>query len=72
MRIVLLVLALVVLVAIGLVWANVIDIDWNGDARSPVGVQVNPVEVGTTTRNVQIETPTVTVRDSNPPPANVQ
>ena len=72
----LLLLALVVLVGIALVWTNIIDINWNGQAESPVEVRVNPVEVGTETR--QVETPTIRVRDGNEaappaaPPANGQ
>ncbi|MDP8995289.1 MAG: hypothetical protein M3N07_09995 [Pseudomonadota bacterium] len=82
LRAILLILALVVLAAIGLVWAGVIEVDWNRDARAPVEVQINPVEVGTTTTNLQVpvvstetrqvETPAVRVRDDDPAPANAQ
>ena len=83
LRKLLLLLALIVLVGIGLVWANVIDLRWNERAEAPLEVQLNPVEVGTTTSNVtvpvvntetrQVQTPTVRVRDDEPaaapPPA---
>ena len=72
LRKLLLVLALIVLAGIGLVWANVIDINWNRQAESPVEIRVNPVEVGTEKR--EVETPTIRVRDSNEaaPAANTQ
>lgn len=62
LRKLLLLLALLILVAIGLVWANVIDVNWNREASSPVEVRVNPVQVGTETREVQ--TPVVRVGNS--------
>jgi hypothetical protein len=67
LRILLLVLALVVLVAIGLVWTNIIDVSGNK-------VEVNPVTVGTQKTNVEIDTPTIQVQDQNgqPPAANAQ
>jgi hypothetical protein len=54
LRKLLLLIALLVVAAIVLVWMNVIDIDWNQNAEAPVAVQLNPVNVGTTTTNVQV------------------
>lgn len=75
LRKLLLLLALIVLAGIGLVWANVIDLDWREDAQAPLEVRVNPVDVGTTTTNVtvpvvktetrQVQTPSITVQDGN-------
>jgi len=50
----LLLIALIILVGIGLVWTNVIEIAWNRTAQAPVEVKLNPVEVGTTKQNVQV------------------
>jgi 4-amino-4-deoxy-L-arabinose transferase-like glycosyltransferase len=72
LRTLLLILAFVVLLGIVLVWANIIDVNWNREAQSPVTVDVNPVHVGTTTTNMQIETPTIQVQDQTPPPGNSQ
>ena len=71
----LLLLALLVLVGIGLVWANIIDLNWNPSAEAPLEVKVNPVEVGTTNTTVtvpvvkteerQVQTPSLSVQDGN-------
>ncbi|HEX8525579.1 hypothetical protein [Allosphingosinicella sp.] len=66
----LLILALVIVVAIVLVWTNVIEVNWNSEAESPVNFQVNPVTVGTETREFQ--TPTIQVGNAAQPPANAQ
>lgn len=70
LRKLLLLLALVVIVAIGLVWFNVISIGVNRQAEAPVEIRVNPIEVGTETR--QIETPAIRVVDNRAAPANAQ
>ena len=81
LRKLLLLIALVVLVAIGLVWANVIDLNWNPGSEEPLEVKVNPVEVGTTNSTVtvpvlkteqrQVQTPALRVQDQEPQ-ANTQ
>jgi len=78
----LLLLALLVLAGIGLVWANVIDLNWNEGAQSPLEVRVNPVEVGTTNTTVtvpvvktetrQVQTPSLSVQGGNEAEANGQ
>ncbi len=64
MRLVLIILAFIVLLALILVWLGVITIPQSGG-----GVQVNPVEVKMETRNVQVQVPVVGT--ANPQPANV-
>jgi len=63
MRAILGLLALAVLVVIGLVWTGVINPVQTREARAPAisagqtpafDVEVNPIRVGTTTRNVQV------------------
>ena len=76
LRKLLLLIALVVLVAIGLVWANVIDLNWHSGSEAPLEVRVNPVEVGTTNSTVtvpvlkteqrQVQTPALRVQDQEP------
>jgi zona occludens toxin (predicted ATPase) len=63
MRKFLLLLALLVLAAIGVVWAGIVDLNWNGNADAPVEVKINPVELGTEER--QVQTPTIRVKDGN-------
>lgn len=82
LRKLLLLLALLVLAAIGLVWANVIDLNWNEGAQAPLEVKVNPVTVGTSNTTVtvpvvktetrQVQTPSISVGDGAAPPANGQ
>ena len=74
LRKLLLLLALLIVVGIGLVWANVIDLNWNEGAKAPLEVRVNPVEVGTTNTTVsvpvvkteqrQVQTPALRVQDN--------
>ena len=63
MRAILMLLAVAVLVALALVWTGVIDVNQTREARAPAvtagqtpayDVSVNPIEVGTTTTNVQV------------------
>ena len=78
----LLLVAVLVLAGIGLVWANIIDLNYNRDAESPLEVRVNPVEVGTTNTTVtvpvmktetrQVQTPSLSVQDGNAQQANKQ
>jgi hypothetical protein len=78
----LLLLALLVLAGIGLVWANIIDLNWREGAQAPLEVRVNPVEVGTTNTTVtvpvvktetrQVQTPSLSVQDGDPQQANQQ
>lgn len=75
----LLLLALLVLVGIGLVWTNVIDLNYNRGAEAPIEVKVNPVEVGTSNATVQVpvvntetrhvQTPALRVNDGTQPAA---
>jgi hypothetical protein len=60
LRKLLLLAALLILVAIGLVWAGIVD--WDGNTQSPT-VTINPVEVGTEPR--QVQTPTLRVNDGS-------
>jgi hypothetical protein len=67
LRAILLIVALIVLLVIGAVWLNLIDLNQTQSAQAPkFEVKVNPVEVGTTTTNVQVEVPRVTVGGSEP------
>ena len=62
LRAVLILVALIILLVIGAVWLGLIDLNQTRSAQAPeFEVKVNPVEVGTTTRNVQVEVPRVTV-----------
>ncbi len=64
LRAVLILVALVILLAIGAVWLGLIDLNQTRQAQAPqFEVKVNPVEVGTTTTNVQVEVPSVKVAD---------
>jgi hypothetical protein len=65
MRAILLVIAFLVLVALALVWTNVIDIDWNDNASAPVEVGINPPTIETGTTNVQVPTARVVVPDGD-------
>jgi hypothetical protein len=56
-RTILLVLALVVLIAIGLVWMGVINLQPTADGG--VRATVNPVEMTTETRTVNVQVPVV-------------
>ena len=80
LRKLLLLIAFLILVAIGLVVAGIVDLDWSGNRNEPVEVRINPVEVGTTNTTVpmpvvgteqrQVQTPTLRVNDgSNQQPA---
>jgi cytochrome oxidase Cu insertion factor (SCO1/SenC/PrrC family) len=62
LRAVLLLVALLVLLLIGAVWLGLVDLNQTQNAQAPkFEVKVNPVEVGTTTTNVQVEVPSVSV-----------
>ncbi len=62
LRALLLIVALVILLVIGAVWLNLIDLNQTQTGQAPkFEVKVNPVEVGTTTKNVQVEVPKVSV-----------
>jgi cytochrome oxidase Cu insertion factor (SCO1/SenC/PrrC family) len=62
LRAVLLLVALLILLAIGAVWLGLLDLNQTQNAQAPkFEVKVNPVEVGTTTKNVQVEVPRVSV-----------
>ena len=66
LRALLLLVALVILLVIGAVWLNLIDLNQTQNAQAPkFEVKLNPVEVGTTTKNVQVEVPRVQVGDGN-------
>ena len=61
LRALLIIIALLILVAIGAVWLGLIDLNQTQNAQAPkFEVKVNPVQVGTTTANVQ--TPTVEMK----------
>ena len=61
LRAVLMIVALLILVAIGAVWLGLVDLNQTQNAQAPkFEVKVNPVQVGTTTTNVQ--TPTVEMK----------
>ncbi len=62
LRAVLLIVALLILLVIGAVWLGLLDLNQTQNAQAPkFEVKVNPVTVGTTTTNVQIEVPRVEV-----------
>ena len=72
LRAVLMLVALLILLAIGAVWLGLVDLNQTQQAQAPAfEVKVNPVNVGTTTANVQapsvemktrqVEVPSVTV-----------
>lgn len=62
LRAILLLVALIILLVIGAVWLGLIDLNQTQNAQAPkFEVKVNPVTVGTTTTNVQVEVPRVEV-----------
>jgi cytochrome oxidase Cu insertion factor (SCO1/SenC/PrrC family) len=62
LRAVLLLVALLILLVIGAVWLGLLDLNQTQNAQAPkFEVKVNPVTVGTTTTNVQVEVPRVEV-----------
>ena len=62
LRAVLLIVALLILLVIGAVWLGLLDLNQTQNAQAPkFEVKVNPVTVGTTTTNVQLEVPRVEV-----------
>lgn len=62
LRAVLLLVALLILLVIGAVWLGLLDLNQTQNAQAPkFEVKVNPVTVGTTTTNVQLEVPRVEV-----------
>jgi len=61
LRAVLMIVALLILLAIGAVWLGLVDLNQTQNAQAPkFEVKVNPVSVGTTTANIQ--TPTVEMK----------
>ena len=61
LRTLLMIVALLILLAIGAVWLGLIDLNQTQNAQAPkFEVKVNPVSVGTTTANIQ--TPTVEMK----------
>ena len=65
LRAVLLIVALLILLVIGAVWLGLLDLNQTQNAQAPqFEVKVNPIEVGTTTKNVQVEVPRVSVGGS--------
>jgi CHASE3 domain sensor protein len=61
LRALLMIVALLILVAIGAVYFGLIDLNQTQNAQAPkFEVKVNPVTVGTTTANIQ--TPTVEMK----------
>ena len=66
LRAILLLIALIILVVIGLAYFGVIGITQTQEGQAPqFGVEVRDVDVGTTTKNVQLEVPTIRVGDGN-------
>ena len=66
LRAILLIVALLILLVIGAVWLGLLDLNQTQNAQAPkFEVKVNPVTVGTTTTNVQLEVPRVQVGDGN-------
>ncbi len=62
LRAVLLIVALLILLVIGAVWLGLLDLNQTQNAQAPkFEVKVNPVTVGTTTTNVQVEVPRVEI-----------
>ena len=62
LRALLLIVALVILLAIGAVGLGLLDLNQTQNAQAPkFEVKVNPVTVGTTTTNVQLEVPRLEV-----------
>ncbi|MGZ8285641.1 MAG: hypothetical protein ACXW27_05440 [Allosphingosinicella sp.] len=67
LRAVLLLVALLILLVIGAVWLGLLDLNQTQNAQAPkFEVKVNPVTVGTTTTNVQLEVPRVEVGGGEP------
>ena len=66
LRAVLMIVALLILLVIGAVWLGLVDLNQTQNAQAPkFEVKVNPVTVGTTTTNVQLEVPRVEVGGGN-------
>lgn len=61
LRTFLLLIALLIVIGIGLVYTGYIDIGRNTDGS--VTVDTKDVTVGTTTKNIQVEVPSVTVEN---------
>lgn len=61
LRTLLLLIALLIVIGIGLVYTGYIDIGRNSDGS--VTVDTKDVTVGTTTKNIQVEVPSVTVEN---------
>jgi hypothetical protein len=61
LRTILLLIALLIVIGIGLVYTGYIDIGRNADGS--VTMDTKDVTVGTTTKNIQVEVPSVTVEN---------
>ena len=61
LRTFLLLIALLIVIGIGLVYTGYIDIGRNSDGS--VTVDTRDVTVGTTTKNIQVEVPSVTIEN---------
>jgi hypothetical protein len=70
LRTLLLLIALVVLVAIALVWTGVIDV--NQQSNGAVSIETKDVEVGTTVTNVQVPVVKTETRQVEVPSVSVE
>ena len=61
LRTILLLIALLIVIGIGLVYTGYLDIGRNADGS--VTMDTKDVTVGTTTKNIQVEVPSVTVEN---------
>jgi cytochrome oxidase Cu insertion factor (SCO1/SenC/PrrC family) len=72
LRAALMLIALIILVAIGAVWLGLIDLTQTQTAQAPkFEVKVNPVQVGTTTANVQAPSVEMKTRQVDVPTVSV-
>ncbi len=63
LRTLLLLIALLIVIGIALIYTGVIDV--GRTSTGSVKIETRDVEVGTTTRNVQVEVPAVIVENSS-------
>jgi cytochrome oxidase Cu insertion factor (SCO1/SenC/PrrC family) len=72
LRAVLMIVALLILLAIGAVWLGLVDLNQTQQAQAPkFEVKVNPVNVGTTTTNVQAPSVEMKTRQVDVPTVSV-
>ena len=72
LRAALMIVALVIVLAIGAVWLGLVDLNQTQNAQAPkFEVKVNPVTVGTTTANVQAPTVEMKTRQVEVPSVTV-